>query len=351
MDRMQPPGTPRLDARGPRAHHRRMHRELLTFGLCAAAAIGQARPSKPPVLVDGVIATVNDSPILLSELKTLVDGRIRGAEAREGQLSPKQRAELEQYELLRLLNKHRMAQAAKTFGDLPPEQVEQILRREIEREKQDQVREFGSPAGFSRELLRQGRTFASYEQDLRTDRLSDVAEELAIGRRLQRQTNLLVTPRMLRQAYAANRDYFVRPASAQVAQVRFEGTDARKNAEAAAAEWRKTDLHARQIAGKHQGTAIPDVRVATLAPELAAVATFALAGPEDAVSEPIPFRGGFHVAKVTQFAAARDGRFEDPEVQAQLRRQCERDVQNEFTIQAYERAKQRTEAWVSKMPW
>lgn len=353
MDRMQPPRRVAmlLDGRGQPAHHRGMLRTLLVLGACAAAALAQGKtpPPRTRALVDAVIATVNDSPILLSELRTLKAGRLR---TEEGRVTPQREAQIEQIELEKLLNKHRMAQAAKTFGDAPPEQIEQLLRRELERDKDVQVRELGSLSGLSRELARQGRTFSSYEQDLRTEKLYDFAEDIAVRRRLMRQTNLLVTPRMMREAYLVMRERFVHSASALVAQVRFTGADARKNAETAAAQWRKENLTARQLADLFPSgaSAIRELSAAALAPELAPVAAFALAGPKDNVSDPIAFDGGFYVAKVTQFSGARDGKFEDPEVQAELRQMCEQEVAGVFRMQAYARARERTEDWISPLP-
>jgi hypothetical protein len=84
----------------------------------------------------------------------------------------------------------------------------------------------------------------------------------------------------------------------------------------------------------------------SLRPELA---EFALKGPEGSVSEPFvrAANGGtvVELARVLEFVAARDGRFEDPDVQQEVRLMCEFRVVAEFRDQATERARQRTEVW------
>jgi hypothetical protein len=47
-----------------------------------------------------------------------------------------------------------------------------------------------------------------------------------------------------------------------------------------------------------------------------------------------------------KWQAASDGRFEDPEVQALVRRIATRKVQLEFELQAQQRARDRTNVWV-----
>lgn len=46
------------------------------------------------------------------------------------------------------------------------------------------------------------------------------------------------------------------------------------------------------------------------------------------------------------YVAARDGRFTDPDVQAEVRRIAEGKVIREFEVQALQRARDRTEFWI-----
>lgn len=309
-------------------------------------------PPKPPAgrwLVDAIVATVNDTAILHSTLRTLTAGRIREQRTRFGPLTRTDEQLIERRVLDELIDKYRMAQSAKTFGPLTPEQIEQAFQSELKRDQQDQLRDLGSVNAVSQELKRTGRTWQTYEREQRVQKLSDFAEDLAVRRRLSRQTNLFLTPRMLRETYAQNRDRFVRPARARVAQVRFTGPDAEATAQQAADLWREQGLTARQLADRFPGAAaVGEVTAGSLSAEFGAIAAFALAGPVDQVSSPIPVRGGVHVARVTEFLPARNGRFEDSDVQDELRDLCYQRVLLEFREQAFERARLRTEVWQSK---
>jgi hypothetical protein len=303
------------------------------------------RQPQPPVLVDAVVATVNDSTILLSELRTLAAGRIRTIEARSGPLSGAEVQRIYRDELEERIDVYRMAQSAKTFGVVAPEQVEQLFRAELERDKQDQVRDLGSYLEFSRELQRQGRTWQAYEREQRIEKLYDFAQSFSVWRRIQKQQNLYLTPRMLRETYAANRDRFVRSAQARVALVSFRGPNAQANAEQAAAMWSLQNLTSRELAQRFpDALATQDLNASSLRPELR---EFGEAGPLNTVSPPMVRPGGVDVAKVIAYLPARNGKFEDREVQEELRELCHRQVLGEFRHQALERARARTEVWIT----
>lgn len=335
-------------------HHRGMRGAALAMTLCALAsgslARAQARTPEPPTLgapIDGVIATVNDSAILASTLRMIAVGKIRSRMAEFGALSNGDREAIFRDVLEAEIDRHRMAQSAKSLGPMAPEQVEQIVQGELDRDRQAQVRDLGSVLGLSQELKRVGRTWPTLEREQRIDKQYEIAKDLAIGRRLARQTNLFLTPRMLRETYEKNRDHFVRPGAAKVVQVRFAGASAKANADAGAELWRQeTQLDARQLAAKFpDAAAIGEVVATSLSTDLAAVTEFALAGPEGAVSAPQPLGGAFLVAKVTAHVPARNGTFEDAGVQQEVRELCYRQVIREFELQAMDRARERTEVW------
>ncbi len=326
---------------------------LLAVSLASLATAQERAPERPPqataVCIDAVVATVNDSPIMLSQLRTDIASRLRTLKARVGQVSPRDIEALQNEALAYEIDRHRMAQSAKSLGPLTPEQVEQLLKSELDRDKQEQVRNLGSMNEFSRELKRTGRTWPTYERDQRVGKLNEFAEEFAIYRRLQNQRSLFLTPRMLRETYAENRDLFVREAAAKVVQVRFVGSDAKARAAEAAVLWRQNEWTARQLTERFPGSLpIGEVVATSLAAELGAIIQFALAGPADTVSEPIAVGEGYHVAKVTEHVSARNGQFEDAKVQNDLRQMCLRRVTDEFRQQALERARQRTEVWELK---
>jgi hypothetical protein len=310
-------------------------------------------PGQPRgALVDAVIATVNDSAIMLSTIQTAARSLIEGEVARLGiALPPARIQEIRQERLEDELRRHRMAQAAKTFGPLTPDQIEQLLDDSFERDRQQQVRDLGSYNEYSQLLKRSGRTWPTHVREQRVEKLDQFAQELSVGRRLARQTNLFVTPRMLREAYAEMVEFFVHPAEARIVQIAFVGADAKQHAEQAAAMWRaEPQLDVRELATRlpeARSTVIAAVLASSLAEQLAGVRTFALAGPENAVSAPIaigdPEQPAWHVVRIVQYQPAADGRFEDPAVQRKLREFCAQRVVNEFRKQAYEQAKQRTE--------
>lgn len=299
-------------------------------------------------LVDGIFATVNDSAIMMSAVKDLAAGRIR-AETAKGQPLTQQRLELiYRQELDREIDRHRMAQAAKSLGTWTPQQVDEIVKSELLRDQQEQVRDLGSINAFSRELKRQGRDWPTWEGEQRIDKLNELFDELAVRQRLARRQNLFLTPRMLREAWnnPQVQSRFQREAQAWVTQVQFAGPQAPAQAAAAAELWRQQDLTARQLADQYPGArVVPPVSAREMAADLAKVAEFALTGPAGAVSPPLPIGQQIAVAKVTEFRPGRNAKFEDEAVQAELRGICLRAVFEEFQLQALERARQRTEVW------
>lgn len=327
---------------------------LACFATTAALAgqqpvLGPVQPRPRPLLVDQVVATVNDSTIMLSELRTSAAGRVRAMEISLGQrLSSTDIQAVFRATLESLIENHSMAQAAKTFGVATPEQVEQLFQTEMDREKQNMVREMGSVQRVSSELQRQGRTWQTYVEEQRVEKMADFARDFAINMRMQKQGNLFLTPRMLRETYEReqrNSQRFDHGARAQVALVVFQGPDAQKTAQQAAEVWRSEELTSRQLAARFPGaTGLDDMQASSLRPELE---QFALAGPLNAVSAPQTADTAVQLAKVVAFDPPSHGRFEDPDVQETLRQICLQGVRREFEEQAIRRARQRTEVWVA----
>lgn len=294
--------------------------------------------------VDTVIATVNDTAVMLSELRTQAVSRVRTLETMQGRkLSSEDRARVLQSEFRALIRDRTMAHAAKTLGLADPAMLESLFQDELRREAADQVRNFGTEQRFSQELQRQGRTWQSFEREQRTTKMRQFAEDLAVWSRLQKQQNLFLTPRMMRELYQRELQRFVRPAQSLVGAVVFRGANAAEQAAEAAAAWRSAEIGSRELAERFPGcAALGELDPSTLKADLP-LAKFGIAGPEGAVSEPIPFQGGFQVAKIVRFRAARNGKFEDPEVQAELRNLGIEEVIAELRDQALRRAAARTE--------
>lgn len=325
------------------------------LGVAALAAIASAAlPAQDPPrpygdFVDGVVATVNDASILRSQVRTLAAPRLRALRA-EQRLRPQDAIALEREVAAREIARHQLALAAKSFATatLTPDRIEEYLRSNAERDRQQQVAELGSLTAFSEELKRVGRTWQTQQAERRIDQLHDLAEDLAIGRRLGGQSRAFLTPTMLRRAYEQHRDNFVAPARATIVQVRFRGPDAEAQANAAAAAWRQEDVDARTMAARYPGALAVafELDANNLAADLAPLQTFALAGPQGAVAAPMALpSGGYVVARVSRFTAARNQAFDDPEVQQSLRNQCTEDLIAELRVAAQQTAAQRTEVW------
>ncbi len=325
------------------------------------APAAQAPAKKPPsqaLLVDRIWATVNDASILRSEIKTLGAGTIRTRQATlERDLLPAEQGAVYNAYLDQRIENHAMAQAAKTFGFATPEQIDALFEDEMKRDEEDKLRDLGTWQEFSKELERTGRTWQSYVRELRVEKMQQFAEEFAIGMRLQKQGNLFLTPRMLRETYQRELASFVHGPHAGVILITFEGSgtspEDKAGAEAAVALWRQEDIDGRELLKR-----LPDVRATqreiggiseeARASLTAEIADFALAGPLHRVSDPFVLGGSLRIAKIVAYDPARNGKFEDADVQNALREICYKGVVNELRRQALERAMQRTEYWKQK---
>jgi hypothetical protein len=309
------------------------------------------------VRIDAVIATVNDSAILESELRTATAGEIRAREFRDGrQLSQAERTRVLAMELTKLIQKHQLAQSAKTLGVLPPDRIEAIFRDMLREEEAEQVRDLGSEQRFSQALEQQRRTWQSFYREQRIDKLYEIAQQLTVWGRLQNQSNLFVTPRMLRNFYREHRDMFVHGARAVVAEVAFVGERRAEHAREAAAVWAKEDLGAVALAQRFADRGalrVTDLlRIDEQSRESLGredLIAFALGGPKGRVSEPIAAGTALRLVKIVDYLPAREGKFEDPEVQLEIRERLEREVILDLKAQALLRAEDRTYVWTSSL--
>ncbi|MFT4512192.1 MAG: hypothetical protein ACI89X_001296 [Planctomycetota bacterium] len=313
----------------------------------AAQAAANAKPKAPKRLfVDSVVASVNDSSILQSKLFKATSGQIKGELLQGKRLSLEHIRSLTIRTLRELVIDHQMAQSARSFGNFPADRFDAILQGELDRDQQERVRALGTEFAVSEELARNGETWQTHRKELRTEKLTMLAEQFAIWERLRKQSNLYLTPRMLRDTYKELRSEFVRDAIANIAIVICTGPSAESNAKEAANLWRSGNLTSRELADQF-ATGVSSgliMEARTLGPQLKA---FGMAGPTDKVSDPIPGRGGsFKVAKIMEWRAASNGRFEDPEVQALVRTYATKKVHREFRLQAQQRARDRTKVWI-----
>ena len=326
---------------------------LLTtlFAVQVGTQVANAQAKPPGIAVpkrlflDSVVASVNDSAILQSKLFQTSMGTINGEVAKGRQLSFNDVRSITVRDLRDLISDYQMALSARSFGNFPPDRFEMILRGEIEREKQARVDDLGTSIAVSEELARQGQTWQTYAEGVRVEKLQMLAKEFAIHARLRKQSNLHLTPRMLRETFAEMKGRLTRDLAATVAMVAFSGPEAAKNAAEAAKFWRTGDWDAGEVAERFPNAIkLINLPARTLPPNLKA---FGLAGPLGNVSEPIPAGGGLiRVAKIMQFTTAFTPSFEDPEVQAKVREEAAMKVFYEFRKHAHERARDRTEVWI-----
>lgn len=261
---------------------------------CGAAAIAQevapspagGDPAPERLFVDGIVASVNDSTILQSKLFQSIQGQLNTALLTGQEVSSRDVQILMRQNLMQLIQRYQMAQAAKSFGQLKPEQIEQLLDSELNRDKQDLVRDVGGVLAFSDELERQGQTWPMYRAEKRIEKLHDFAKQFAVYERLRKQSTLYLTPRMLRETYEASRSYFVHGAEAKVELVQFKGSDGAANAAAGSALWKTGDWSAQEVAARSsEATPLPALLGSKLAN--ATLKDFALRGPVGSVSDPV----------------------------------------------------------------
>lgn len=319
----------------------------------APAAPAHAAPKTGAFqLVDRVVATVNDSAILFSEVLTNSAGQIRQSEARlERPLTTNERREIYHARLVPLIDDHALAQAAKTFGIYPPEVVEQMFQEEVKRDEEEQIRDFGTVVDYSKELQRSGRTWQTHLREQRVEKMRDLAEEFAVDERLARQGSLFFTPRALREVYAEMQPHFVHGARASVTMLTFTGPNAQETAAAAAQLWQKENLTGTEVVARCPGATgisseIPLLNEKSRETLEQAVVDPALEGPAGRVTAPFPLGRSWRVMRIQTYDPPRNGRFEDADVQNELRLLVRRKVRDTLRSQAVERARDRTEFWI-----
>ena len=79
-------------------------------------------------------------------------------------------------DLRSLVNNYQMAQAARSFGNIPPDRFNMILESELERDKEDRRRDLGGWGELSAELERTGQTWRTYANGQRIEKLQMLAE-------------------------------------------------------------------------------------------------------------------------------------------------------------------------------
>jgi hypothetical protein len=327
--------------------------------LAVAAATPAAAQQVQPVQLDfrtvprldRVVATVNDAVILESEILRLMKPTMDSLErTRNKPVEPAERHVLFVRNLHEKIDQHTLAQAAKTLGILPPDRVEAFFQEILREEERELVRALGTYQKVTEEQAREGRNWEAWERDQRVDKLSQLAKELSVRERLMNQHNLFITPRMMRDYYRRNRDQFVHGSRAVLGSVAFLGPSSEAVAQQAAEAWQKEPLEPVDLVARfqQQGACLPEKLLLddnSRKTRRVDQVDFALAGPKDRVSAPIPGSEGHRLWKVMEYAEASSAPFEDAAVQQAIRARMETEVLDRLLRQVLRRARERTEVW------
>lgn len=317
----------------------------------ASPLAGQDDPLQGALLLDRVMATVNDAVILNREVLALTLGQIRALEQERGAPMPlPERRAILMRNLNSKIDQHALAQGAITLGILPPERVEGIFQDQMREEERELVRKLGTLQAVTEEQARQGRNWETFVREQRVDKMSGLAYSMSIHTRFNNQSSLFITPRMMRAFYRDNLKEFERESIAVLGSVAFSGPGAKEAAQAAADAWRQQIMSPEQVAARFE-------KEGALAPEVIRIDSesrktrrqdqvdFALAGPKDKVSDPIESGSGYRVWKVLDFEPAKKEPFESPEVQRMIREFLEQRTRDRLMEQTRRRAKERTHVW------
>jgi len=289
--------------------HRWIAAALLGMVWGAAPVLAQAPPGSPPkaeiggMLLDRVVAVVNDEAVTLSEIQE--EGQPVVRKIFQDFVGPERDRRLEEAEkrlMEDLISRRLMYQVAKREGMLPS-------AAEVNGALEDLKRNNNAPdeAQFRALLKAEGLTV---EQVRRS-----VGERLAIGRLLARQvrSTIIIGEDELTKSYEANQEKYQRNPTAEIRHMLFPvppGEDEapiRARAEAARARIVAGEDFTRvaeQVAasGEGQGGDPMTVHRGELAPEIEAAA---FGTPAGGVSPPIRAAAGWHLIQVERVQAER----------------------------------------------
>jgi peptidyl-prolyl cis-trans isomerase SurA len=264
--------------------------------LAQAPSGGESRGQAGGMLLDRVVAVVNDEAVTLSEIQEEGQPVVRkifqdfvGAE-RERRLEEAEKRLMEE-----LIDRRLMIQVAKREGMLPsPAEVNGALE-EIKRNNNAT-----DDAQFRALLKAEGLTVEQVRRN--------IGERLAIGRLLARQvrSTIIIGEDELKEHYEANREKYRRTPTAEIRYILFPVSPGDEEAPARGrAEEARTRIAAGEdftrvaeqvsASGMGQGGDLLTVHRGELAPEIEAAAFGASAGD---VSPPVRTSAGWHLIKV-----------------------------------------------------
>lgn len=313
-----------------------------------------AQEQKPPVapaadaplrLYDFVVAMVGDKAILASEISDMWRARVQSSRETEAPT----RLHLLWYETVEMFVARDMqAQSARLMGRSPDEveaQVERLVQDELRKTAEE---EEGGLNEYVRKLGVIGGSMNSKAEEARTRILYSMAHYQGILRDLQDQFALLATPKEMHARFLENPKRFDVPGHARVAaqrvQVKADPDAAMTEARRIAAEW--TALP-RPLAADTLTTGGAQILEVSFLDPPSILIDFATTGQVGDVMEPRADGPFLWVLAILEKTASRPGRFEDQEVQIQLRNEIGRQRRQEV----YEALFQEQRIGVDRYPW
>jgi hypothetical protein len=271
-------------------------------------------------LLDGVVGVIGDRVILSSAIEREVEA---GAAGRE--LAPDERKRAEEDVLRAIAREEIWVQIGKVIGRDDPQMFEGQIRALLAEYKQEQVERYGSFTRMSEELEALGLTWQTLEDEQRNRILGDTARQSALGQRFRDGVQLLVTPSEMLRFYEDNPDEFAARLVADLAWISFPKSepDAAEQAAKAAAAWKDASEGDRDIAARFGGIAMRPalgVRPVEDDPRAPFLKDFAREGAEGEVLGPLDRGSSLFVVRVLRKIDQPALQFEDPGVQAAIRR-------------------------------
>lgn len=315
-----------------------------------------AQEQKPPVgpvapaadtplrLYDFVVAMVGDKAILASEISDVWRARVQSSRETEAPT----RLHLLWYETVEMfVGRDMQAQSARLMGRSPDE-----VEAQVERLVQDELRKTAEDEGGLNEYVRKlgviGGSMNTVAEEARTRILYSMAHYQGILRELQDQFALLATPKEMHARFLEDPKRFDRPGHARVAarrvQVQADAAAAMAEAKRIAAEW--TALPRPLTADTMTAGGAQILEVSFLDPASMLI-DFASTGQVGDVMEPRADGPFLWVLAIVEKTPSRPGRFEDQEVQIQLRDEIGRQRRQEV----YEALFQEQRIGVDRYPW
>jgi parvulin-like peptidyl-prolyl isomerase len=283
----------------------------------ATAPASRPRPDAREVVFDHVLATYKDFVVTESMIRDGLNNQLR-AMGPEG-ANPRTREELQRKFVQTAISDEILAQAAKTIAD--PDTLEKELEKAWAREVKEKTTEAGGTTGLISRLQEMGLTWDQYQDVWRTSQLRDLYLSEEIFRKFGGEQTQ-VTPSEIRAYYKLHPEEFRRKESVDVEGVQIslaaEGAQAIAERALAALKEGKTVAEVVTASG---GTALPPSTGTGIGPDsshIPALKEFAAKHKKGDSGGPLRIGSSLWVLRVKDRVEAKDGRFDDPDVQSQI---------------------------------